>query len=138
MSQASILPPLTQIPPYLQTVADYERQAQLHLSDMVWQYLQGGAMDEVSVRSNLSAFDHIQLMPRLLQDLTHGHTECEIFGQRYPHPIFVAPIAFLCPRSSKSIFPKLICWRWNSTLRAQPYPRRWPSLLLPGKGSSRI
>jgi 4-hydroxymandelate oxidase len=91
MSQA-ILPPLTQIPAYLQTVADYERETPQHLSDMVWQYLQGGAMNEVNVRSNLSEFESIQLLPRLLQDLTHGHTECEIFGQRYAHPIFVAPI----------------------------------------------
>ena len=92
MSSQKILAPLTQIPPYLQTIADYEKQAQLHLPENTWHYLQGGAMDEKSVRGNLSQFDHIQLVPRLLNDLTQGHTECEILGQTFPHPIFLAPI----------------------------------------------
>ena len=87
-----ILAPLTQIPPYLQTIADYEKQAQLHLPENTWHYLQGGAMDEKSVRGNLTQFDNIQLVPRLLNDLTQGSTEIEILGQKFPHPIFLAPI----------------------------------------------
>ncbi|WP_174493748.1 alpha-hydroxy acid oxidase [Acinetobacter sp. Marseille-Q1623] len=89
---SSVLAPLSQIPPHLQTLADYETQAQKHLSDMVWQYLQGGAMDEYSVRDNRQQFSKIQLVPRLLNDLTQGTTEIEILGQKFPHPIFLAPI----------------------------------------------
>lgn len=92
MRQHSPLQPLTQIPAHLQTIADYEKEAELHLSHMVWQYLQGGSMDEHSVRGNLSQFEQIQLLPRMLKDLTQGHTQIEILGQRFPHPIFVAPI----------------------------------------------
>lgn len=92
MSQHSPLQPLTQIPAHLQTIADYEKEAELHLSHIVWQYLQGGSMDEHSVRGNLSQFEQIQLLPRMLKDLTQGHTQIEILGQRFPHPIFVAPI----------------------------------------------
>ena len=92
MSMENILSPLQQIPPHLQTLADYEIQAQKHLSDMLWQYLQGGAMDEQSVSDNLQQFQNIQLIPRLLNDLTHGSTEIEILGQIFPHPIFLAPI----------------------------------------------
>ena len=92
MSTENILAPLNQIPPHLQTLADYEIQAQKHLSDMVWQYLQGGAMDEQSVSDNLQQFQNIQLVPRLLNDLTQGSTEIEILGQKFPHPIFLAPI----------------------------------------------
>ena len=91
MSQ-HILPPLTQIPADLQTVADYEREAEKHLSEMVWAYLQGGAMDEISVRDNLQQFGRIHLLPRMLKDLTQGTTQCEILGQHFPHPIFLAPI----------------------------------------------
>ena len=87
-----ILAPFNQIPPYLQTIADYEKQAELHLSENTWHYLQGGAMDEKSVRKNLSQFDTLQLVPRLLNDLTQGSTEIEILGQKFPHPIFLAPI----------------------------------------------
>lgn len=92
MTDHNILAPLTQIPAHLQTIADYEVEAEKHLSNMVWQYLQGGSMDEHSVRGNLSQFEQIQLLPRMLKDLTQGHTQIEILGQRFPHPIFVAPI----------------------------------------------
>lgn len=92
MKSKTILEPLKQIPAYLQTIHDYEIEAEKHLSEMVWSYLQGGSMDEHSVQENLSIFKNIQLLPRMLKDLTHGNTECEILGQRYPHPIFLAPI----------------------------------------------
>ncbi len=88
----SPLPALTQIPPYLQTIADYEIEAEKHLSNMVWQYLQGGSMDELSVQNNLAQFKNFHLMPRMLNDLTQGNTTCEILGQSFPHPIFLAPI----------------------------------------------
>ncbi len=91
MSQDPIAP-LTQIPAYLQTIADYEMEAKKHLSSMIWDYLQGGSMDEVSVRDNLQQFQDIQLLPRMLKDLSQGSTEIEIFGQKFPHPIFLAPI----------------------------------------------
>lgn len=87
-----IQPALKQIPAHLQTVADYEIEAEKHLSKMVWHYLQGGSMDEVSVQDNLQQFSQIQLLPRMLRDLTQGHTGLELFGQYYSHPIFLAPI----------------------------------------------
>lgn len=86
------LAPLSQIPAYLHTIADYETQAQKHLSEMVWHYLQGGAMDELSIRQNREQFENFQLLPRVLNDLTQGNTTCEILGQQFPHPIFLAPI----------------------------------------------
>ena len=92
MKSKKFLEPLKQIPAYLQTIHDYEIEAEKHLSEMVWSSLQGGSMDEYSVQENLSIFKDIQLLPRMLKDLTHGNTECEIFGQRFPHPIFLAPI----------------------------------------------
>ena len=92
MTTKNILAPLSQIPAHLQTVADYEIEAEKHLSEMVWAYLQGGSMHEMSVRDNLEQFSKIHLMPRMLKDLTRGNTHCEILGQHYPHPIFLAPI----------------------------------------------
>lgn len=88
----AVLSPLHRIPSHLQTIADYEKQAVLHLSKQTWGYLSGGAMHEVSLQQNRSQFDQIQLMPRHLNDLTQGHTHIELFGQQYPHPIFLAPI----------------------------------------------
>jgi len=92
MTSKTIVPPLKQIPAYLQTIHDYEVEAKKHLSDMVWAYLQGGSMNEVSVQNNLQQFQELHLLPRMLRDLTHGNTTCEILGQKFPHPIFLAPI----------------------------------------------
>lgn len=92
MTPSLITAPLTQIPNFLQTIQDYEIEAKKHVLEMVWSYLQGGAMDEHSLHDNNEQFSQIQLLPRMLQDLSKGHTQCEIFGQRYPHPIFLAPV----------------------------------------------
>ncbi|MBP8006734.1 MAG: alpha-hydroxy-acid oxidizing protein [Acinetobacter sp.] len=86
------LAPLTQIPPQLQTIADYQLQAQKHVAESTWHYLQGGAMHELSVQQNQCQFQDIQLIPRHLNDFTHGHTQLNLFGINYPHPIFLAPI----------------------------------------------
>lgn len=86
------LPPLTQIPPTLQTILDYQQQAQHHLSPQTWAYLNGGAMHEISVQQNVLQFQDIQLIPRHLNDLTYGNTQLKLFGQIFPHPIFLAPI----------------------------------------------
>jgi isopentenyl diphosphate isomerase/L-lactate dehydrogenase-like FMN-dependent dehydrogenase len=49
-------------------------------------------MDEQSVNDNLEQFKKIQLIPRLLNNLTQGSTQCKILGEIFPHPIFLAPI----------------------------------------------
>ena len=35
---------------YIQTIHDYQQQAQRHVSEDVWGYLNGGAMHEISVK----------------------------------------------------------------------------------------
>ena len=94
MKPITPLAPFSQIPTHLQTLADYEQQAEKHLPENTWHYLQGGAMDEVSIQENRDQFKKIQLIPRHLNDLTQGNTACEILGQTFPHPIFLAPIGY--------------------------------------------
>lgn len=83
-----ILAPLTTIPADLQTLPDYQIEAQKHLNAATWSYLNGGAMHEISVQQNILQFQDIQLIPRHLNDLTHGNTQIHLFGQIFPHPIF--------------------------------------------------
>ena len=92
MSQHRPLPPLDAIPAYIQTIHDYQQQAQRHVPEDVWGYLNGGAMHELSVQNNCQQFQNIQLIPRHLNDLTQGNTRFHLFGLEYPHPIFLAPI----------------------------------------------
>ena len=100
-----IAAPLSTIPAYLQTVADYEKQAPRHLTEEVCSYLNGGAMHEISLQQNMLQFQDIQLVPRHLNDLTQGHTQINLFGCDYPHPIFLAPIghqALFHPQAEKA------------------------------------
>lgn len=87
-----MLPPLTHIPAHLLTLLDYEQQAQQHLPASYWSYLQSGAMNEISLQENQTQFNAWRILPRMLNNLRNGHTALTLFGQHYPHPIFLAPI----------------------------------------------
>lgn len=92
MTPTSPLPPFTEIPAHLQSVLDYELQAQHHIAEPTWHYLQGGAMYEQSLQENQQQFKNIRLIPRHLKDLTQATTQLNLFGLDYPHPIFLAPV----------------------------------------------
>ncbi len=86
--------PLQQIPPTIASVSDYEPYARERMTEQAWAYIAGGAADEVTLRDNCAAFQRLTLRPRVLQDLSGGHTKLTLFGQSFPHPIMLAPVAF--------------------------------------------
>ena len=57
----------------------------------IFDYLDGGAEDELALRRSSSAFDRYELLPRMLVDVSHTSTETEIFGRRIPFPLMLAP-----------------------------------------------
>ncbi|MFT4176623.1 MAG: alpha-hydroxy acid oxidase [Luteolibacter sp.] len=89
-----MLPPLSQIPPHVVAVEDYEPLARERLSPAAWAYLSGGAADEITLRENRAAFERARIIPRVLRDLSEASTKLTLFGQEYEHPIFIAPMAF--------------------------------------------
>lgn len=88
------LPALSQIPPEIVALTDYEALARQHLGEQAWAYYAGGAADEITLRENRSGYDALKLLPRVLRDMTGGHTRITLLGQTYDHPIFLAPIAY--------------------------------------------
>lgn len=88
------LPPLTQIPPEIVALTDYEALAREHLGEKAWTYFSSGAADEITLQDNRDAFDSLRLLPRVLRDLRNGHTKTTLFGQTFDYPIFLAPIAY--------------------------------------------
>jgi len=88
------LPRLTAIPADIAAVADYEPYARERLDDNAWAYIASGAGDEITHRANRSAFDALSLSPRVLADVRGGSTALELFGQRFAHPIMIAPVAY--------------------------------------------
>ena len=75
-------------------VPDYARLAPEHMSTMAWNYLTGGAADELSLRWNHEAYDRIRLRPRNLVDVSQLDTRITLFGRELPFPILLAPTAY--------------------------------------------
>ncbi|WP_349975878.1 alpha-hydroxy acid oxidase [Pseudomonas sp. WHRI 8519] len=88
------LPALTQIPPTIASVTDYEIFASQRMSEQAWAYIAGGAADELTLRENTAAFQRLRLRTSVLADLAGGNTCLQLFGQTFAHPIFLAPVAY--------------------------------------------
>jgi 4-hydroxymandelate oxidase len=76
------------------TVADYAARAQQVLRPDVWDYIDGGAGDEITVRANRSAFQRTALRPRVLVDVAKRDLTTTLLGVPVTAPIGVAPMAY--------------------------------------------
>lgn len=85
---------LRNIPPDIRCAQDYERLAQHFMAHAHYEYVAGGCGQDVTVAANLSAFAQWAIYPRLLRDVTAGHTRLTLGQQTFPHPVFLAPVAF--------------------------------------------
>lgn len=75
-------------------VADFEREARAQVTPMAWDYITGGAADELTLRWNQEAYQRIRLKPRVLVDVSELDTKIKLFGRELPHPILFAPAAY--------------------------------------------
>ncbi|MBL9211365.1 MAG: alpha-hydroxy-acid oxidizing protein [Opitutaceae bacterium] len=73
---------------------DYARLAPAHMSAIGWEYMSGGAADELSLRWNRESYDRIRLRPRVLVDVSRLDTRVTLFGRELPFPILLAPAAY--------------------------------------------
>ncbi|MGH9940632.1 MAG: alpha-hydroxy acid oxidase [Blastocatellia bacterium] len=73
---------------------DFEPLARARISPMAWEYINGGAGDEVTLRWNRESFDRIRLRPRILVDVSQLDTRVKLFGRELPFPILLAPAAY--------------------------------------------
>jgi 4-hydroxymandelate oxidase len=75
-------------------LCELETQARPLLSQMAYDYIRGGAGDEITVRANRAAYDRLQLMPRVLADVSKIDVSVKLLGETLDHPILLAPAAF--------------------------------------------
>lgn len=73
---------------------DFEPIARQKLSPMAWEYLSGGAGDELTLRWNRECYDRIKLRPRILVDVSKLDTRVKLFGREHRFPILLAPTAY--------------------------------------------
>jgi 4-hydroxymandelate oxidase len=76
------------------SLADHEAHAGQVLDDNANAYLNGGAADEITLRENQQAWQHLRLAPRVLRPLEGGHTRVPLLGRTLAHPILIAPMAY--------------------------------------------
>lgn len=79
--------------PNLINLGDYERVAAERLAPGPLAYFAGGAGDEVTLRDNRAAFARQAIVPRVMRDVSSVDPSLELFGRRWPSPIFIAPTA---------------------------------------------
>ena len=75
-------------------VADLRRMAQRRLPRGVFNYIDGGAEDEVTLRANGDAFRRWNFAPRVLVDVAQVDTSTMLLGERLPFPLVLAPVGF--------------------------------------------
>jgi 4-hydroxymandelate oxidase len=75
----------------LLSLPDFEELAHKRIQRGAWERVQGGAADEITVRWNREAYEHIRLRPRVLVDVSKLDTRVNLFGQPLDFPIILAP-----------------------------------------------
>src|SRR5437660_8886892 len=84
----------------LLSVADYARVARRALPKEVLDYYEGGALDEITLRENVTGWEKLKLYYRVLAGVGPRDLSTTVLGQPVSMPIVVAPTAFhklACP-----------------------------------------
>ena len=70
---------------------DYEARAKTLLSHNNWEFIEAGAMDEITTARNRSAFEDITLRPRFLIDPTERKIATTVLGEAISFPVMISP-----------------------------------------------
>ena len=77
--------------PAIACIEDLRRAARRRLPKAVFDFVDGGAQDEVTLGANRSDFARLTLMPRALTDVSHRSLGTTLLGQPIALPLVVAP-----------------------------------------------
>ena len=75
-------------------IDDLRSLALRRLPSGVFNYIDGGAEDEVTMRANSAAFRRWNFAPRVLCDVSQVDTSTTLLGRRLPIPLVLAPAGF--------------------------------------------
>ncbi|MCH7485181.1 MAG: alpha-hydroxy-acid oxidizing protein [Chloroflexi bacterium] len=77
-----------------QNLLQLEALAREKLPPQVFDFIAGAAEDEITLARNRDAWQAIQILPRVLVDVSTIDTSVTVLGQTMPSPVVLAPIAF--------------------------------------------
>ncbi len=72
-------------------ISDLRHAAKKHLPRFVFDFMDGGADDEVSLKSNSENFEHYSLVPQVLTDVSNVNMETTVMGKKIPMPLIFSP-----------------------------------------------
>ena len=72
-------------------IADLRELAKQRLPRGLFEFMDRGCEDEVSLRNNRAVFERIKLKPRVLNDVSKRDQSITLFGQKQNMPIAIAP-----------------------------------------------
>ena len=74
------------------SISDYRALARRRLPKFLFEYVDGGAFDEVTLRRNRKDLQRIALRQRVLNDVSQIDVSQTLFGQKWALPVALAPI----------------------------------------------
>ena len=72
---------------------DFRRMARRRLPGPIFDYIDGAADDEVTLRRNTAAFDDCDLVPRVLRGVGAVDMSVTVIGQKLAMPVYCSPTA---------------------------------------------
>jgi len=74
------------------SVSDYRALAKARLPHFLFEYLDGGSYDEVTLRRNVADLQSVALKQRVLRDVSEIDLSAELFGKRWAMPVGLGPV----------------------------------------------
>jgi len=74
------------------SVGDYRALAKARLPHFLFEYLDGGSYDEVTLRRNVADLQELALRQRVLRDVAEIDCTAELFGKRWSLPVGLGPV----------------------------------------------
>ena len=74
------------------TVLDYRELARRRLPRQLFDYIDGGAYEEATMRANVADLEGVLLRQVVMRDVSVREQETEVLGQRLSMPVILAPV----------------------------------------------
>ena len=74
------------------SISDYRALAKARLPHFLFEYLDGGSYDEVTLARNIADLQAVALRQRVLRDVSTIDLSTQLFGQRWAMPVGLGPV----------------------------------------------
>ena len=121
---------------------EFETAAKKTINKAAYDYIAGGAADELTLRANREAFGRFWIRRRVMKDVSTMDTSLELLGQKLEHPILLAPasekqlldpdgdrVSARAARKTKSIYVVSALDTMNEMSQAGEAPTWWAATL---------